>query len=195
VSLAASGPVPRAYIFRRLAHNGQARSRTCEHPWTKGPRWPRRVRRAESQLPGSQREERRMVANAGSSSTVQNIIKFLNSGNPNIRAVQKFMLMARVQHAAKLGDVDAQRFVQLCELDSHCCGEALNGLSSICWAEALASVVRRRQRRFAFATDLACIALPDRCRSLAAHAEDYSAIFAFRSLGRLHWRAGCRTYF
>ncbi len=50
-------------------------------------------------------------------STVQNIINVLNSGNPNILSVQKFMLMARVQRAAKLGDVDAQRYVQLCDLN------------------------------------------------------------------------------
>jgi hypothetical protein len=50
-------------------------------------------------------------------SVVQNIIAVLNSGNPNILAVQKWMLMARLQRAAKLGDVDAQRFVALCELN------------------------------------------------------------------------------
>jgi hypothetical protein len=50
-------------------------------------------------------------------STVQNIINILNSGNPNILSVQKFILLARVQRAAKLGDTDAQRFIQLCELN------------------------------------------------------------------------------
>jgi len=53
------------------------------------------------------------------SSVVQNIIAILNSNNPNILSVQKFMLLARIQRAAKLGDVDAQRFVQLCELNVH----------------------------------------------------------------------------
>jgi len=50
-------------------------------------------------------------------STVQSIINILNSCNPAILSVQKWMLMARVQRAAKMGDVDAQRFVRLCELN------------------------------------------------------------------------------
>jgi len=50
-------------------------------------------------------------------SSVQNVIAILNSNNPNILAVQKFMLLARLQRAAKLGDTDAQRFVLLCELN------------------------------------------------------------------------------
>jgi len=50
-------------------------------------------------------------------STIQNIIAVLNSHNPNVLSIQKFMLMARVQRAAKLGDVDAQRYVALCQLD------------------------------------------------------------------------------
>jgi hypothetical protein len=51
------------------------------------------------------------------SSTIQNVINVLNSRNPNILTIQKFMLMARVQRAAKLGDVDAQRYIELYELD------------------------------------------------------------------------------
>jgi hypothetical protein len=50
-------------------------------------------------------------------SNIQNVIAVLNSNNPNILSVQKWMLLARVQRAAKLGDVDAQRFVNLCEMD------------------------------------------------------------------------------
>ena len=50
-------------------------------------------------------------------STIQNVINVLNSQNPDMLSVQKFMLLARVQRAAKLGDVDAQRFVALCELN------------------------------------------------------------------------------
>jgi hypothetical protein len=50
-------------------------------------------------------------------STIQNVINVLNSQNPNILSIQKFMLLARVQRAAKLGDVDAQHFVTLCELN------------------------------------------------------------------------------
>jgi len=49
--------------------------------------------------------------------TIQNVINVLNSNNPNILALQKFMLLARIQRAAKLGDADAQRFVALCELN------------------------------------------------------------------------------
>jgi len=49
--------------------------------------------------------------------TVQNVIAILNSNSSSILAVQKWMLMARVQLAAKSGDVDAQRYVALCELD------------------------------------------------------------------------------
>jgi hypothetical protein len=51
------------------------------------------------------------------SSTIQDIIAVLSSSNPNILSIQKFILMARIQRAAKLGDVDAQGFVALCELD------------------------------------------------------------------------------
>jgi hypothetical protein len=36
---------------------------------------------------------------------VQKVINILNSGNPNILSVQRFMPMAQVQRAAKLGDV------------------------------------------------------------------------------------------
>jgi hypothetical protein len=50
------------------------------------------------------------------SSTIQAVINLLNS-RPDLPTVQRFMLMARVQRAAKLGDVNAQRFVTLCELD------------------------------------------------------------------------------
>jgi hypothetical protein len=49
--------------------------------------------------------------------SIQNAIAVLNSNNPNVLAVQKWMLLARVQRAAKLGDVDAQRFVELCEVN------------------------------------------------------------------------------
>ncbi len=44
------------------------------------------------------------------------MITVLNANPPSLLAVQKWMLLARVQRAAKLGDVDAQRFVQLCEV-------------------------------------------------------------------------------
>jgi hypothetical protein len=54
-------------------------------------------------------------------STIQNIIAVLNSHNPNILSIQKFMLLARVQRAAKLGDTDAQRYVALCELNAATC--------------------------------------------------------------------------
>jgi len=50
-------------------------------------------------------------------STIQNDIDVLNSHNPNILAIQKFMMIARIQRAAKLGDTDAQRYVKLCELN------------------------------------------------------------------------------
>jgi hypothetical protein len=50
-------------------------------------------------------------------STIQNVIEVLNSHSPNILAVQKWMLMAQVQRAAKLGNVDAKRFVQLCDFN------------------------------------------------------------------------------
>ena len=53
----------------------------------------------------------------GTNSAVQNIICVLNSRNPNILSVQKLMLIARIQRAAKLGDIDAQRYVALCELN------------------------------------------------------------------------------
>jgi hypothetical protein len=46
---------------------------------------------------------------------IQNVIAILNSHNAAILSVQKWMLLARVQRAAKLGDVHAQRFVALCE--------------------------------------------------------------------------------
>lgn len=35
----------------------------------------------------------------------------------NLLVVQKFMLLARIQRAAKLGDQNAQRYVSLCELN------------------------------------------------------------------------------
>jgi len=50
-------------------------------------------------------------------SAIQSVIAVLNSNNPAILSVQKWMLLARIQRAAKLGDVDAQRFVTLCELN------------------------------------------------------------------------------
>ena len=50
-------------------------------------------------------------------STIQSVINILNSDNPNILAIQKLMLLARIQRAAKLGDADAQRYVRLCELN------------------------------------------------------------------------------
>jgi hypothetical protein len=50
-------------------------------------------------------------------STVANIIKILNTYPSNMLSVQRFMLLARIQRAAKLGDADAQRFVALCELN------------------------------------------------------------------------------
>jgi hypothetical protein len=53
------------------------------------------------------------------SSAVQNIIAILNSNNPNILSVQKFMLLAHIQRAAKLGDVHALRYMALCELNVH----------------------------------------------------------------------------
>jgi hypothetical protein len=51
------------------------------------------------------------------SNPIQNAIAVLNSNNPAILSVQKWMLLARVHRAARLGDVHAQRFVQLCELN------------------------------------------------------------------------------
>ena len=51
-------------------------------------------------------------------STIQNVIAILNSHNLNILAAQKFMLLAKIQRAAKLGDADARRFVKLCELNT-----------------------------------------------------------------------------
>ena len=48
-------------------------------------------------------------------STIANAIKALNCNASNMLAVERWMLMARVQRAAKLGDTDAQRFVTLCE--------------------------------------------------------------------------------
>jgi hypothetical protein len=50
-------------------------------------------------------------------STIQSVKAVLNSHNPNILCVQKFMLLARIQRAAKLGDTDAQWFVAVCELN------------------------------------------------------------------------------
>ena len=50
-------------------------------------------------------------------SVIQSVISILNSNDPKILSVQKWMLMARVQRAANLGDTDAQRFVRLCELN------------------------------------------------------------------------------
>lgn len=46
--------------------------------------------------------------------TVQNAIEVLNSNSPGVLSVQKWMLVACLQRAAKLGDADAQRYVQLC---------------------------------------------------------------------------------
>jgi len=51
------------------------------------------------------------------SSVIQHAIALLNSHNSAILNVQKWMLMARIRRAARLGDVDAQRFVQRCELN------------------------------------------------------------------------------
>jgi hypothetical protein len=47
--------------------------------------------------------------------TVNDAIHALN--HPALTGVQRFMLIARIQRAAKLGDTDAQRFVALCELN------------------------------------------------------------------------------
>jgi hypothetical protein len=49
--------------------------------------------------------------------TIQNVIAILNSHNTSILNIQKGMLLARVQRAGLLGDVDAQRFLMLCEMD------------------------------------------------------------------------------
>ena len=51
-------------------------------------------------------------------SAIQNVIAVLNANPPNLLLVQRWMFLARVQRAAKLGDVDAQRYMQLCELDT-----------------------------------------------------------------------------
>ena len=49
---------------------------------------------------------------------VTEAIALLNRTVPNcLTGVQRFMLMARIQRAAKLGDMDAQRFVALCDLN------------------------------------------------------------------------------
>jgi hypothetical protein len=48
---------------------------------------------------------------------IQNVINVLNTHCPNMLVVQKFMLLARIQRAAKLGDVDARHYVELCELN------------------------------------------------------------------------------
>ena len=48
-------------------------------------------------------------------STIQNVIAILNSHNLNILAAQKFMLLAKIQRAAKLGD---GRVVKLRELNT-----------------------------------------------------------------------------
>jgi len=58
-----------------------------------------------------------MTMTTQTNSVIQNVIAVLNSNNPNILSVQKFMLLARIQRAAKLGDLDAQRYVALCELN------------------------------------------------------------------------------
>jgi len=50
-------------------------------------------------------------------STVGNIINILNTYPTNMLLVQRFMLLARIQRAAKLGDTEARRFVTLCELN------------------------------------------------------------------------------
>jgi hypothetical protein len=47
--------------------------------------------------------------------TVNDAIKALS--HPALTGVLRFMLIARIQRAAKLGDTNAQRFVTLCELN------------------------------------------------------------------------------
>jgi hypothetical protein len=49
--------------------------------------------------------------------TIQSAINLLNSPPPQMLVIQNSMLLAHVQRAAKLGDIDAQRFVELCELN------------------------------------------------------------------------------
>ena len=38
--------------------------------------------------------------------------------DPNLPAVPRFMMKARIRRAAKRGDLNAQRFVLLCELNT-----------------------------------------------------------------------------
>jgi hypothetical protein len=52
------------------------------------------------------------------SGSIRSAIALLNSNSPTLLSVQKWMLMARVQRAAKLGDANAQRFVMLSELNT-----------------------------------------------------------------------------
>ena len=48
--------------------------------------------------------------------SIRNAIDVVNSHCPNILAIQKWMLLARIQRAAKLGDVDAQRYMILARI-------------------------------------------------------------------------------
>lgn len=50
-------------------------------------------------------------------SPIQSAINLLNSPPPQMLAVQKWMLLAHVHRAATLGDIDAQRYVALCDLN------------------------------------------------------------------------------
>jgi hypothetical protein len=40
---------------------------------------------------------------------IQNVINVLNAHSSNLLVVQKIKLLARIQRAAKVGDLDAQR--------------------------------------------------------------------------------------
>lgn len=51
-------------------------------------------------------------------SVVQNIIAVLNTNSPNILMIQRAMLIAQVGRAAKHGDVTAQRYIALCNLNT-----------------------------------------------------------------------------
>lgn len=49
--------------------------------------------------------------------TIEDVIALLNNRAIYLPSVQVFMLMARVQRAAELGNIHAQRYVRLCELN------------------------------------------------------------------------------
>lgn len=49
--------------------------------------------------------------------SIPDTIAALNTQH-SLPAVFRFILMSRVQRAAQMGDVNAQRFVQLCELST-----------------------------------------------------------------------------